>query len=122
MLDITRISDAGGCANQHLGLVLRGGSMFDAVRHNHHLSRLKFDRSVTEIDPKRPFDAKEELVLCFMMVPHELPLHLRKLDHLAIQFTDDLGTPVFGNPFERRRKIDLFHQGISISEDSGSYH
>jgi hypothetical protein len=92
-----------------VGFLIGDGPVFDASRHNEKLALFEPNVPIPKLHAKPTFHDEEKLVLAIMVMPHEGPLKLDKLDLLAVELANDFGTPVVVEKGEFVNEIDLFH-------------
>lgn len=83
--------------------------MLDAARYDEELARTEMYSVILELDTEAAAYSEEQLIFVLMMVPDEGSLELDELYLLAVELSDNLGSPVFGDLREFLSKIHFFH-------------
>ena len=82
-----------------------------SARDHDELAFLELKGLVAEFDAKPSFDHEKHLVFVLMVMPDEFAFQLIELHQLAVEFTCDVGLPVFVDLGEFRGEIDFVHDG-----------
>src|SRR5216683_4329499 len=107
VLDVASVERPGWLDQDHLGLVVGTGAVFDAARHDDALAGAHLDDAVAEFDAKPALPDHEELVRASMVMPRELAANLDDLDLLAVDRGDGLGSPLLAEERKFLGKVDL---------------
>jgi hypothetical protein len=97
VLNVAGVAHGRWLEDQDRGFLLRNRTVFDPVRNDDELAGAQINRAVSKLEAKAPTHPQKELVLGFVMMPHEGASGLDELDLLAVELSDDLGAPVFGD-------------------------
>ena len=109
MLNVAGVTRRSRLEDQNFSFLIRSGTMLDAMRNDDELTWVQFDHSVAKFDTKATPNAKEELVLPLMLMPHKGAAELHDFDFLPVELTNDLGAPVFGDERELLSEVYLVH-------------
>ena len=93
--------------------------MFNATGDDQQLPFFQPNLPGTKIHPETSLHDQEQLVLIFMVMPHELTLELDQLDLLTIQFANDPGIPVVVELGEFLLDIYFFHRLSTVKIPQG---
>ena len=81
--------------------------MLNPARNDEQFTGAEGDGAVAKIDLERAANDEKELVCVLVGVPDKLPVELRELDVLTVEFGDDLRGPRLGKRSELLRQADL---------------
>src|SRR5688572_23925859 len=84
--------------------------MLDAAGHDKVLARPQLDDPIAELDTETALPDEEHFVAVVVPMPREHPLHLHRLDLLAIEAGDHLGPPLLGEGGELGCDVALLAQ------------
>jgi hypothetical protein len=110
---VSSVERRGRLGKKYVGLTCGHGLVFDPPRHDEELAFVEVDGSLAEVDGEASSEDQEELVLLFVVMPHELALELRELDVLAVQLADDPRAPLFRELLEFLGEVHLL--GLAVA-------
>jgi hypothetical protein len=95
ILHVAGVQRRGRLEEQDVDLLVCNGAVFDPTGHDQELALFQPFVAIPELHAKAALHHEEEFVLVVVFVPDELTQELDQLHLLAVQFPDDLRTPVF---------------------------
>src|SRR5206468_4488629 len=99
--DVARVQRRRGLEEHDLDFLVRDRAMLHPARYDDKLTRPQLDDAIAQLQTKVATMHEKELIFVLVVMPHERTLELCELDLLAVQLTNDLGTPVVG----KRREL-----------------
>src|SRR5205807_6866562 len=107
--DVAGVESRCRLEKKNVRFFIRDRPVLDAGGYDQELTFLEPDIPFPELHPESAFDHEKQLVFLLMVMPDERALKLYELDMLAVQLTDDPGTPMFTKVGELVRKVYLVH-------------
>lgn len=109
VLHVAGIERGGGLEEQNPALFFGHGFVFDSARHDDELAWFEFDVFASEFDAEASLHNQEQLVFVLVMMPDEFAFQFVELHQLSIEFTSDVGLPVFVDLGEFVGEVDFVH-------------
>ncbi len=88
------------------------GFVLDSARDHDELTLFELNGLVAELDAETSFYHEEHFVFIFVVMPDEFAFQFVELHQLSIEFTSDVGLPVFVDLGEFVGDVDYIHDGL----------
>ena len=94
MLNVAGISCRGGLEDQHVHFIIGNRPVLHTSSHDDELSLCERHDAVSKLHPERTAYNEKQLIVPFVLMPHELALELDELHFLSVQLADNFGPPI----------------------------
>jgi hypothetical protein len=112
--DVAGVQGRGRLEKQHVDFLVCHRTMLHASRDDKEFTFFEPHCAISKLHPKAALDHQEEFVFILMAMPDEWSAELGQLNLLAVEFSDDLGFPVFCEERKFLLQIYFFHSSVRI--------